>query len=122
MVEGGMIFSVDAEGRAMKTLADGRVLHVQHRIYNALLTLSRSANTPSREEGWRYRIAEAGRCDLVEWETGANCNLHASAAMSAAGAPARAVVPAPAQTARGGSRSTAPMGVPPWAGSATSTH
>jgi hypothetical protein len=36
VVEGGMSFSVDAEGRAMKTLANGLQLHAQKRMYNAL--------------------------------------------------------------------------------------
>jgi hypothetical protein len=46
-----MILGNDANG-VYKTLPDGRVLRVQERIYNSMLTLSSSQSDEGWEEGW----------------------------------------------------------------------
>lgn len=46
-----MSFGQDANG-AYKLLDDGRALRVHGRMFNTLLTLSRSLDAPTWEHGW----------------------------------------------------------------------
>jgi hypothetical protein len=41
-----------SDGRHVRELPDGRVLHVQKRLFNTILTLSASAEDPIWDEGW----------------------------------------------------------------------
>lgn len=45
------MFGQDANG-VYKTLDDGRVLRVEERMFNALLTLSASVASMTWEDGW----------------------------------------------------------------------